>query len=55
VWRTIKDLLVGTGPSTQPSRAVGYGSARNHLTSVFGPSASATVVALTDYVLNRDR
>jgi len=58
VWRTIKDLLARHGAIDAAfERAVGYAErAKHHLTSAFGPSAERDgLVALTDYVLNRDR
>jgi octaprenyl-diphosphate synthase len=57
-WRTIKDLLVRHGAIDAAfERAVGYAErAKHHLTAAFSPSAERDgLLALTDYVLNRDR
>jgi octaprenyl-diphosphate synthase len=57
-WRTIKDLLARHGAiDAAYERAVGYAErAKHHLTTAFPPSAERDgLVALTDYVLSRDR
>ena len=57
-WRTIKEMLVHSGAvETAFSRAETYGErARRALMDAFTPSTERDgLIALTDYVLNRDR
>jgi octaprenyl-diphosphate synthase len=57
-WRTIKDLLTHHGAVDAAfEKAEGFAErARQHLIGAFGPSPERDgLVALTDYVLNRDR
>jgi octaprenyl-diphosphate synthase len=57
-WRTIRDLLARHGAVDDAfQRAVGYAHrAKQHLAAAFPPSAERDgLIALTDYVLSRDR
>jgi len=57
-WRAIKDLLASHGAIDAAfERAVSHATvAKNQLRSAFGPSPERDgLIALADYVLNRDR